>query len=147
MADLHLERTVAGTAAVVWRYFTDGARFASWYGPTGAAIDVSEMQATPGGVRHFSMSMTTPDGDMTMWFCGEFKELNPPNRLVYTEAMCDEAGTVADPDSITDVIVELADNGDGTTALALTHVGVPEDSPGAMGWNMALDKLVAAATS
>ena len=24
----------------------------------------------------------------------------------------------------------------------LTHAGIPADSPGAMGWNMALDKLV-----
>jgi hypothetical protein len=27
--------------------------------------------------------------------------------------------------------------------MVMTHVGVPADSPGAQGWNMALDKLTA----
>jgi len=27
--------------------------------------------------------------------------------------------------------------------MVLTHVGIPEDSPGAIGWAMALDKLAA----
>ena len=42
----------------------------------------------------------------------------------------------------TEVVVELDDH-DGKTKMVLTHVGVPADSPGAMGWNMALDKLAA----
>jgi len=25
--------------------------------------------------------------------------------------------------------------------MVMTHAGIPADSPGAMGWNMALDKL------
>ena len=43
---------------------------------------------------------------------------------------------------MTEVIVEL-ENLDGKTRMVMTHVGVPADSPGAMGWNMAIDKLVA----
>ena len=40
----------------------------------------------------------------------------------------------------TEVIVEL-DAVDGKTKMTMTHVGVPADSPGASGWNMAFDKL------
>ncbi len=29
----------------------------------------------------------------------------------------------------------------GRTKMVMTHTGVPSDSPGAMGWTMALDKL------
>ncbi len=29
------------------------------------------------------------------------------------------------------------------TKMVVTHAGVPADSPGAAGWNMALDKLTA----
>ena len=70
-------------------------------------------------------------------------------RLVYTEAISDEAGNVARPPSsgmpdghptATEVRVELEDLG-GRTRMVLTHVGVPAGSPGAAGWAMALDKL------
>ncbi len=42
----------------------------------------------------------------------------------------------------TQVTIELEDL-DGGTKLTLTHAGVPEDSPGASGWEMALDTLAA----
>ena len=42
----------------------------------------------------------------------------------------------------TRVIVVLEDAG-GRTRMHLTHEGVPAGSPGEMGWNMALDKMVA----
>jgi hypothetical protein len=43
---------------------------------------------------------------------------------------------------VTEVIVELEDH-DGRTSMVLTHLGIPAGSPGAAGWIMALDKLVA----
>ena len=42
----------------------------------------------------------------------------------------------------TEIIVELEDLG-GRTKMVMTHVGIPEGSPGAAGWNMAFEKLVA----
>jgi hypothetical protein len=46
----------------------------------------------------------------------------------------------------TEVLVELDDLG-GRTRMTVTHVGVPEDSPGAAGWRMALDKLATHVTA
>ena len=40
----------------------------------------------------------------------------------------------------TSVIVELTDMGT-STSMVMTHQGVPADSPGAQGWQMAIDKL------
>jgi hypothetical protein len=40
----------------------------------------------------------------------------------------------------TEVRVELQEL-DGGRKMVLTHVGIPADSPGAVGWAMALDKL------
>ena len=40
----------------------------------------------------------------------------------------------------TSVIVELTDIGT-STSMVMTHQGVPADSPGAQGWQMAIDKL------
>ncbi len=63
--------------------------------------------------------------------------------------MCDEYGNVLSPADLsmpdghpttTQVIVELEDV-DRRPRMVMTHVGVPEGSPGAAGWMMALDKL------
>ncbi len=146
-----IERELDAPIDLVWRMWTDADHFAAWYGPAGATVSVSRMEVEVGGSRLVAMSMQTPDGPMEMWFVGEYLEIVEPERLVYTEAMADAEGNVrsaADmgmPDghpTFTEVTVELA-AADGGTRLTLTHAGVPADSPGAMGWNMALDKLVA----
>ena len=88
---------------------------------------------------------------MQMWFTGEYREVVENQRLVYTESMSDENGNVLSPSDMgmpdghpttTEIIVELEDLG-GRTRMVMTHVGIPEDSPGAAGWTMALDKLAA----
>jgi hypothetical protein len=40
----------------------------------------------------------------------------------------------------TEVDIYIEDVG-GRTKIVLTHRGIPADSPGAVGWTMALDKL------
>lgn len=99
------------------------------------------------------MEMETPNGTMQMWFVGEYREVDPTFRLVYTESMSNEAGDVLSPPDmgmpgdhpvVTEITVELEDLG-AQTRFVMTHAGIPADSPGAMGWNMALDKLVARA--
>jgi uncharacterized protein YndB with AHSA1/START domain len=145
-----LERMLDAPTDLVWRMWTEPDHFAAWYGPTGASIPVAKMDVRVGGTRLICMEMQTPDGTMQMWFTGEYREIDPQRRLVYTESMCDEDGNVKSasemgmPDghpTTTEVIVELGDL-DGRTKMTMTHAGVPADSPGAMGWNMAFDKLV-----
>ena len=84
-----------------------------------------------------------------MWFTGVYKEINRPSRVVYTESMCDADGVVISPQSmgmpeghpdVTEVIVELSEVA-GKTMMTMVHVGVPEGSAGAGGWNMAFEKL------
>ena len=144
-----IERTFDAPVELVWQMWTDPAHFASWYGPMGASIPTCNMDVQIGGKRHFCMAMETPNGPMQMWFTGEYKEIVPNERLVYTESMSDEEGNVKSPQDMgmpeghpatTDVVVELQDI-DGKTKMTMTHVGVPADSPGAMGWGMAFDKL------
>lgn len=145
-----LERTLDAPADLVWRMWTEADHFATWYGPTGASIPVSEIDLRVGGQRRVAMEINGPQGPMQMWFVGEYREIDRPRRLVYTESMADPDGRVLSPAEMgmpddhpttTEVIVELVDLGD-KTRMVVTHVGVPADSPGAAGWNMALDKLV-----
>ncbi len=147
--DVVIERSFDAPIDLVWRMWTEPEHFKAWYGPTGALIPTAEIDPSVGGRRFISMEMQTPNGTMQMWFVGEHLEVDAPNRLVYTESMCDADGNVTpaadmgmpdDHPTETRVVVELADDG-GKTKLTLTHVGVPADSPGASGWTMALDKL------
>ncbi|HJR25008.1 MAG TPA: SRPBCC domain-containing protein [Acidimicrobiales bacterium] len=139
---LVIERVVDAPTADVWSMWTDPERFALWYGPAGATIGTVRFDLRPGGERVVSMTAPTPGGERTMWFSGEHVEIDAPGLLVYTEAMGDAHG--GSPQSpVTTVRLELAAE-DGRTRLRLTHHGIPADSPGATGWQMALDKLQAA---
>ena len=148
---LTIERIFEAPVDHVWRMWTDPQLFAAWYGPTGATVRVARMDLRVGGTRLVCMEMSTPDGPMQMWFTGEYLEVTINQRLVYTEAMSNENGDVVAPVDIgtraghpttTHVHVELEDLGE-RTRMVMTHIGVPADSPGAIGWRMAIDKLTA----
>ena len=146
---LRIERTLDAPVDLVWRMWTRPDLFASWYGPEGAAIFVAEMDMRIGGRRLLRMQLDTPDGAHEMWFTGEHVEIVENRRLVYTESMADAEGNVlapaamgmpADHPETTTVTVEFAVV-EGRTAMVMTHAGIPSSSPGAVGWNMAFDKL------
>ena len=139
-----IERVVDAPISQVWTMWTDPQHFAAWYGPSGATIGTVRFDLRPGGERIVAMTVQTPDGERTIWFTGEHVEIDEPHLLVYTEAMTEgDGGTPRTP--VTTVRIELT-NETGQTRLLLTHHGVPADSPGATGWQMALDKLQAILT-
>ncbi|MEM8862120.1 MAG: SRPBCC domain-containing protein [Chloroflexota bacterium] len=144
-----IERTLDAPIDLVWKMWTESEHFSSWYGPMGMTIPVAKMDVQVGGKRHICMEMNSPERQMKMWLVGEYIEITPVTRLVYTEAMSDEDGNVLSPAAMgmpegspesTQVVVELEDL-DGSTKMTMTHVGVPADSPGAGGWRMAFDKM------
>ena len=146
---LVIQRTFDAPTDLIWKLWTEPEHFAAWYGPAGATIPVAKMDVRMGGIRLLCMEMTTPNGTMQMWFTGEYLEVVENRRLVYTDSPSDENGNVLPPGQMglpegypttTEVRVEL-EQIDGGTAMVLTHVGVPAESPGAAGWAMALDKL------
>ena len=136
-----IDRTFDAPATLVWAMWTDPDHFASWYGPSGVAIPVAELDVRVGGRRRVCMEVQTPEGAMRMWFQGEHTAVEPHRLLAYTEQVTDEAGAPVHGD-VTEVRVEL-DEADSRTRMVMTHFGIPEGSPGAAGWQMALDKLEA----
>jgi len=149
--DVRIERTFDAPIDVIWAMWTEPEHFANWYGPMGARIPKAEMDLSIGGRRVIAMEMETPGGPMQMHFVGEYREIDPKTRLVYTESVADADGNPLPPEQMgmppgadmeTSVIVELVDLGE-QTQMTMTHVGVPADSPGGQGWTMALDKLAA----
>ncbi|HEY6533470.1 MAG TPA: SRPBCC domain-containing protein [Acidimicrobiales bacterium] len=145
-----IERTFDAPVEQIWQMWTVPEHFQAWYGPSGATIPVAKIDVRVGGTRSICMEVQTPGGPMRRWFTGEHREVVENQRLVYTEMISDEDGNPVSPEgmglpdghSVTVVRVEL-DVVDGRTRMVMTHVGIPADSPGAAGWNMALDKLTA----
>ena len=146
---VQIERTFDAPIDVIWAMWTEPDHFANWYGPMGAKIPKAEMDMRVGGRRHIAMEMDTPRGVMQMFFVGEYREVDPKTRLVYTEAMADADGSPMTAEQMgmpagapmeTSVVVELVDLGD-RTKMTMTHIGIPADSPGGQGWTMAIDKM------
>lgn len=144
-----IERRFDANINLVWDMWTKPELFQTWYGPNGFKVPEAEMDTVVGGIRKICMKMETPERTMQMWFTGVYKEINAPHRLVYTESMCDADGVIISPQSmgmpdghpdVTEVIVELREDGDGTV-MTMIHVGVPEGSAGGGGWTQAFDKL------
>ena len=142
-----IERTFDAGVDLIWQMWTDPEHFKKWYGPKGFTVPIAEMDVRVGGRR--LVCMASPDGSMKMWTTGEYTEIIPHVRLVYTDSPADENGNVVSPSAIgmpdgypatTKVTVLLEDLG-GRTKMVMTHAGVPADSGASAGWDQAFDKL------
>jgi len=142
-----IERTFDAAVDLIWQMWTQPEHFKKWYGPKGFTVPVADMELRVGGKR--LICMASPDGSMKMWTTGEYIEIVPNERLVYTESPSDENGNVVSPSAMgmpdgypatTEVTVLLEDLG-GRTKMMMTHAGVPADSGAGGSWEQAFDKL------
>jgi uncharacterized protein YndB with AHSA1/START domain len=76
----------------VWKAWTEAEHLAQWWGPSIFKNAVISFDFRPGGVFHYSM--TKPDGGK-MWGRFVYREIVPPQRLVYVNAFADEKGELA----------------------------------------------------
>jgi uncharacterized protein YndB with AHSA1/START domain len=139
-----IERIFDAPVDVVWKLWTQPDLFKQWYAPEGFKVPVAEMDIRVGGKNRFCMEQA--DGGMKIWTTGEYKEVVPNQRLVYTEHMVDDQGNVLKPGGDdypeTTVITIRLEDLNGRTKMIMTHAGLPagaEDARG--GWNQAFDKL------
>lgn len=142
-----IERVFEAPVDLVWQMWTNPEHFKNWYGPTGFTVPVAEMDVRVGGKQ--LVCMASPDGSMKMWTTGEYTEVVPNERLVYTDSPADENGNVVSPSAMgmpdgypttTEVTVQLEDLG-GRTKMVMTHAGVPADSGAGGGWEQAFAKM------
>ena len=142
-----IERTFEANIDLIWQMWTNPEHFKNWYGPKGFTIPIADMDLRVGGKR--LICMASPDGSMKMWTTGEYREIVPTERLVYTESPSDENGNLVSPSAmgmpegypaVTEVTVLLEEFG-GRTKMVMTHAGVPASSGAGGGWEQAFDKL------
>jgi PhnB protein len=141
--ELHLTRVFDAPRELVWQAWTEPARLAAWWGPTGWTAPVCELELKPGGRLFIEMKGPEPWGSHPMG--GAIEEVTPPERLVFIARAFGsdaEGWQLENRNTIT-----LTDLG-GKTELRL-DVEVLKAGPamaGAlagmeMGWNQSLDKL------
>ena len=77
---MHLTRVFDAPRELVWDTFTKAEHLARWWGPRRYAITVHEFDVRPGGKWRVSHS----DGNKTVEFFGEYREVVKPERLART---------------------------------------------------------------
>ncbi|MFD7245777.1 SRPBCC family protein [Streptomyces massasporeus] len=134
---VRLRRALDGSCPAVFRELTDPRELARWWGPDGFTIPRVESDLRPGGA--YRIAMRPPEGEL-FYLVGEFLEVEPPERLVYTFRWEDP-----DPeDRETVVTLSLHDIDAAGSELVLDQGDFASERRRALheeGWSQGLGKL------
>jgi uncharacterized protein YndB with AHSA1/START domain len=136
-----LARIYDAPRELVWKTWTDPAHLAQWFGPRGFTSSVPELDVRVGG--NLRIVMHGPDGnDYPM--NGVFREVTPPERLVFSNIAVDNDGNHL-LEGETTVVLEA--QGAKTKLTLHTYAkGLVPIAPQMLagmeaGWSQSLDKL------
>jgi uncharacterized protein YndB with AHSA1/START domain len=140
---MEMTRVFDAPRKVVFAAWTDPKQVAQWWGPTGFTNPVCELDVRPGGA--ILIHMRAPDGTVYP-MAGVYKEIVPPERLVFTSVALDKDGkamfenlnTVIFSEHNGKTTVELRAQVVKSSAAAEPHLAGME-----MGWKLTLDRLEA----
>ncbi|MFC5862688.1 SRPBCC domain-containing protein [Acidicapsa dinghuensis] len=142
--ELTVTRLFRAPRELVFRVWTDPAHLANWWGPARFTNPRCDWDVRPGGKIH--VDMRAPDGAVYP-MGGEFREILPPEKLVFLTSALDGAGKPIFQNLNTVLFKEFEDN----QTLIELHVQVVEELGDAeqylkgmeLGWSSSLDKLEA----
>jgi len=135
---LRVERTFNASAQALFDAWTSAEALRRWW-PAGSDWEtpVAEVDVRVGG--SLRLVMRSPDGE-EFGGCGEYVELDPPVRLVFTWTWDGHEGHEG-----TNVVeVEFRESPDGTTTVVLTNRGLPDEEAKRShreGWDASFDNL------
>lgn len=97
--ELVITRVFDAPRELVFKAWTEPERLAQWWGPKGFTLEVTKLDLRPGGI--FLGSQRSTEG-FVMWGKFVYKEITPPEKLVFIQSFSDEEGnTVRAPFSPT----------------------------------------------
>lgn len=135
---LRLTRTFAASRDEVFRAWTDPQALKQWWVPAdGFSVPRAEIDLRVGGA--YRVTMRNPRGE-TFLLVGTYREVRPPERLVYTWRWEETEMNVGE----TLVTVEFRKRG-SSTEVAITHSLFPNGElrdRHDKGWSGCLDRLV-----
>jgi uncharacterized protein YndB with AHSA1/START domain len=87
-----LTRTFDAPRTLVFQAWTQPEHLKRWWGAQGCTIGACEVDLRTGGKFHYCMKM--PNG-MDLWGIFIYREITPPERLVFTNSLSDPQGNIA----------------------------------------------------
>lgn len=136
---LHLERLIAAPRELVFRAWIEPVHLVRWSAPHGFDIPECGGEARPGGRWH--TTMCSPEGRM-LRLVGTYREIVPPERLVFTHAWLEDDGREGPETLITVTFAEAP----GGTLLGFTQTGFASEGARdghADGWSQCFERLAA----
>ena len=85
--ELVITRLLDAPRELVFDAWTQAEHIAHWWGPRDFVVPYSKMDARPGGA--YRACIRSPEG-ADYWMRGEFRDVDPPARLVFTWAWEDD---------------------------------------------------------
>ncbi|MFN8514237.1 MAG: SRPBCC domain-containing protein [Chloroflexia bacterium] len=154
--EIVIARTFDAPRTLIFRVWTEPEHLRRWFGPLGSTLTVCTIDLRPGGIWHYCLRDSS--GAET-WGRAVYREIIPPERLVFADSFSDAAGHLVEPTRYGmspgypgEVLVTVTfDERDGKTLLTL-RLAI-ETAPGAereafrQGWNESLDRLAEALPS
>jgi uncharacterized protein YndB with AHSA1/START domain len=149
--ELVISRVFDAPRDVVFDAWTKESHLEKWWAPKSWTTVKCKVDLRPGGM--FLYGMQSQDGK-TVYGRGIYKEVTPPERIVYSDSFSDENGNAVDPatyfagaDQPQEMLVTVTfTEREGKTIVTLRHA-VPEsagDRGGiAQGWGEMFDRLAA----
>ena len=142
--EITITRVFDAPRAWVFAAWTDAKHLAQWWGPKGFTNPVCEIDARVGGA--IQIHMRSPDGSIYP-MKGEFREIVPPERLVFTNIAIDAAGNNI-IEGLTTVTFAEAEGGKTTMTLhtrgrAVADYAVAYLQGMEAGWTGSIGKLEA----
>lgn len=140
---LRIQRVFNAPRAAVFQAWTDPEALKQWWGPEGFSTPSADIDLRVGG--RYRLEMRAPDGE-TAFLIGEYKQVEPPARLVYTWAWedgsaCGDGHEPVKGESL--IRVDFVDLGD-KTEIILLHEGLPTAQSREEhhhGWSGSFDRL------
>src|SRR5262245_17393259 len=136
-----LTRIFDAPRVLVWKAWTDPKMMAQWFGPRGFTIPVCELDVRAGG--SLRIVMRGPDGN-NYKMKGEFLEVVPPERLVFSNVATDNQDkhllegkttvTFTEKDGKTTLTVK-------SHAIGLVPIALQMLAGMEAGWTQSIDKL------
>jgi uncharacterized protein YndB with AHSA1/START domain len=87
-----ISRTFDAPRELVWKAFTESHRLMHWWGPKGFHWVSAKLDLRPGGVFHYCMR--SPDGSAEMWGKFVYREIDPPQRIVFVNSFSNAQGGI-----------------------------------------------------
>ncbi len=147
--DIVITRTFNVSPDSVWKYWTEPEKMKLWWAPKGFTAPYCKIDFRVGGSILFCMR--SPEGK-DIWGVGNYREIVPNQRIVWTDHFADEKGNVvpatfygmSENYPLEMQIAVTFEEQFGRTKLTIRHSGIPagKDTDDCRNsWNECLDKL------